>query len=459
MQKILFKNAQIATSQEVITADLLVEDSKIAAIGPNLSAEDAKIINAEGKYLLPGAVDAHTHFDLDVGFDRASDDFYTGGIAAACGGTTTVIDHMADGPDGCDLLHQVPVYHKLAEDCVIDYSFHGVLQHVNEQVLQDMALLQGEGINSLKFYLTYDTCLSDADMFALMQRAKELGIVLCVHCENNAALTTLRKQFVEAGKTQPKYHPLSRPSELEAEAVFRSLCLAKAAGEPYMYIVHLSSAIGLKAAKLAREDGQKNIFLESCPQYLFLQDTKNQDDKEGLKFILSPPLRTTKDNAALWEGLRDGDIDTMATDHCPFFFATQKQRGKDDFTMCPNGMPGVELRLPLLFSGGFMDKKLTLPEVVRICCTRPAEIFGIAPQKGDIQLGADADLVLFDPTIDWVASKEELHENVDYTPYEGIPLRGKPILTVSRGEILVENGNFIGKRGHGQYLHRKPYQE
>ncbi len=458
MSKILFKQANIATSKEVFCADLLVENEKIAAIGQNLPEEGAHVIDAHGQYLLPGAIDAHTHFDLDVGFDRASDDFYTGSIAAACGGTTTVIDHMADGPDGCNLLHQVDVYHKLAKDSVIDYGFHGVLQEVNEQVLSDMALLQGVGINSLKFYLTYATCLTDEAMFALMQRAKELGIVLCVHCENNAALSALREQFVAQGKTQPKFHPLSRPSELEAEAVFRSLCLAKTAGDAYLYIVHLSSELGLQAARLARENGQKNMFLETCPQYLFLDDSLNEDENEGLKFILSPPLRTKKDNEALWEGLKNGEIDTVATDHCPFFFATQKQRGKDDFTLCPNGMPGVELRLPLLFSGGFMENKLSLPEVVRICCTRPAEIFGIAPQKGDICLGADADLVLFDPNIKWAVSHEALHEHVDYTPYEGISMHGQPILTVSRGEIVAENGQFTGTRGRGHYLHRKPYQ-
>ncbi len=458
MSKILFKQAQIATSQEVFCADLLIEDEKIAAIGSNLSADGAQVIDASGKYLLPGAIDVHTHFDLDVGFTRASDDFYTGSVAAACGGTTTIIDHMADGPEDCSLLHQVDVYHDLAKGSVIDYGFHGVLQHVNEQVLQDMALLKDAGINSLKFYLTYATCLSDADMFALMQRAQELGIVLCVHCENNAALSALREQFVQEGKTQAKYHPLSRPAELEAEAVFRSLCLAKTAGEPVMYIVHLSSAIGLEAARLARKCGQKNILLESCPQYLFLQDRFNDDDKEGLKYILSPPLRKKEDNEALWQALRSGEIDTLGTDHCPFFFETQKQLGKDDFTLCPNGMPGVELRFPLLFSGGFMQNRLTLPEVVRVCCTRPAEIFGIAPKKGDICIGADADLVLFDPTINWVVHHEDLHENVDYTPYEGIAMQGRPILTLSRGEIVVDNGRFMGKRERGRYLHRKPYQ-
>lgn len=454
MQKLLFQNAQIATDTDLFRGDVLVEAGKIAAVAPHLEAGDARVIDAAGKYLLPGAVDAHTHFDLDVGFDRASDDFYTGGVAAAFGGTTTVIDHMADGPDGCELLHQVEVYHKLAERSVIDYGLHGVLQHVNEQVLADMALLPGVGITSLKYYLTYDTNLKDDEVFRVMQRAKELGIVLCVHCENHAIVTALRKQYAESGRTQPRFHPASRPPEAEAEAVFRSLALARAAGETKIYIVHLSTALGLHAAQLARQDGQQNIFLETCPQYLFLHDELNDDDREGLKYILSPPLRKEKDSTALWQALAGGDIDTVATDHCPFHFATQKQRGKDNFTLCPNGMPGVELRLPLLFSAGFMGGKLSLQQVVKTCCTRPAEIFGIAPQKGSIVPGADADLVLFDPDIKWTVHKELLHENVDYTPYEGIELQGRPVMTVSRGEIIVENGQFLGQRGRGRYLHR-----
>ncbi len=455
MQKILFHNAHIATAKGVTQGDVLCEGEKIAAVGPGLTAADAHVVDASGKYLLPGGVDPHTHFDLDVGFTRASDDFYTGSIAAACGGTTSVVDHMAFGPAGCNLRHQAGVYHELARPCVIDYGFHGTLQHIDDAILAEMAEMPSEGITSLKYYMTYDYLLRDEDILRVMQRAKELGLTLCVHCENDAMIQRMRALLVAGGHTQVKYHPVSRPPEAEAEAVFRSMALAKSAGEPKLYIVHLSTALGLEAARLARRFGQQNLFLESCPQYLFLTDSRNEDDVEGLKFTLSPPLRKQSDCDALWQALQTGEIDTLGTDHCPFFFESQKQRGKDNFTQCPNGMPGVELRLPLLFSEGFMAGRLPLERVVQLCCTRPAEIFGIAPQKGDIRPGADADLVLFNPDTEWTVNREELHENVDYSPYEGMRLRGKPVMTLSRGEVIVENGQFKGQRGRGRFLHRK----
>lgn len=454
MQNLLIKNAIIASSKEVFTGDLLVKDGKIATIGYAIEAEDAKEIEAGGKILMPGGVDPHTHFDLDVGFTRASDDFYTGTVAAACGGTTTVIDHMAFGPAGCSLGHQASVYHELAKPAVIDYGFHGVIQHVDEDVLADMAVLQAEGISSFKFYMTYDYRLDDTDMLRVLRRAKELGVVICAHCENDSVVNFLRHELVAQGKTQPRYHAQSRPPEAEAEAVFRVLMLARVAGEARIYVVHLSTALGLAAVRTARNQGQNNILAETCPQYLLLDESLYEDDQEGLKYIMSPPLRSRSDMDALWGGLKWGDIETIGTDHCPFFFATQKQRGKDDFTQCPNGAPGVELRMPLLFSQGYMAGRLTLPEMVRLCCTTPAEIFGIAPQKGDIAQGADADLVLFDTKQDWTVTKEQLHENTDYTPYEGMALRGRPIMTISRGEILVENNVFQGEKGRGRFLKR-----
>ncbi len=456
MQKLLIRNAQIATSERVFSGDLLAENGKITQIGDSLSADHAEVIDATGKYLLPGAVDVHTHFDLDVGIARASDDFHTGTIAAAFGGTTTVVDHMGFGPEGCSLLHQVGVYHKLAAGAVIDYSFHGVIQHVNDEVLADMQRMRDEeGITSLKLYLTYGYKLDDEQVLRVFRRAKELALTICIHCENDAVVTMLRSQFVREGKTQVKYHPLSRPAQAEAEAVFRMLMLAKVAGCPNVYIVHLSTGLGLEAIRIARKDGQPNIYAETCPQYLFLDDSRYDDPVEGLKFTISPPLRTKKDNAALWHGIENGDIDTIATDHCPFFFATQKQMGAEDFTKCPGGAPGVELRFPLLLSEGFMKKRLTLPQVVSLCCTRPAQLFGLAPKKGDIAIGADADLVLFDPDLDWTVTKARLHENVDYTPYEGFALQGSIITTISRGDVIVDDGQFFGRNDRGRYIKRK----
>lgn len=453
MRTLLIRNATVATSENVFAGDVLAEDGVVAALGPDLAADAAIVMDAGGKFLLPGGVDAHTHFDLDTGAARASDDFYTGSVAAACGGTTTIIDHMGFGPKGCDLFHQARVYRRLAERCVVDYGFHGVIQSVDGKTLDDMERLRDEeGISSLKVYLTYGFKLDDGDIFRVLRRARELGLVICAHCENNGVIDVLRREMKAQGHTAPRYHPLSRPPDTEAEAVGRFLALAAMAGEPRTYVVHLSTRLGLNAIRAVRERGQKNVLAETCPQYLFLNDTRYDDPDEGLKYIMSPPLRKPADQEALWEGLRREDIDTVGTDHCPFFFSTQK-RGHD-FTDCPGGAPGVELRMALLFSEGFMKGRMSLPQVVRACSTRPAEIFGIAPRKGDIRPGADADFVLIDPGAEWTVHRNRLHENVDYTPYEGMRLRGMPVATYSRGELVAENGRFLGAAGRGKYLRR-----
>lgn len=457
MRHLLIKNAKIATSQKVFEGSVLCEDSVITQIfskNETLPDYDADTIDALGCYLLPGGVDPHTHFDLDIGYTRASDDFYTGGVAAACGGTTTIIDHMAFGPKGAELTHQPKVYAQLAKPCVIDYGFHGIIQHVNEQVLADMATLKNNGITSLKLYLTYDDMIDDDGIFKVLLRAKQLGITICAHCENNAAVNALRASYVSQGLTQPKYHALSRPPQAEAEAVFRFLMLAKIAGSPKAYIVHLTSKLGLEALTLARKSDGENIFAETCPQYLFCTDELYNNEQEGLKYIMSPPLRTQSDTYALWQALAEESIQTIGTDHCPFFFATQKQRGKDNFTLCPNGAPGVQLRMQLLFSEGFMKSRISLPQLVRLCCTNPAKIFGISQKKGDIAVGADADFVIIDPGISWQVTKAELCENVDYTPYEGFKLKGKIKTVISRGETIVTGEHYIGKKGRGQFLHR-----
>ncbi|MFV0401731.1 MAG: dihydropyrimidinase [Oscillospiraceae bacterium] len=452
--ELLIKNAVIASSQSVEKGNLLIQDERIAAVGNVNAADDVPILDAEGLYLLPGGVDVHTHFDLDVGFDRASDDWYTGTVAAACGGTTAVVDHMAFGPKGCRLGYQAEVYHKLAKDAVIDYGFHGVIQHVDSQVLEDMASLMEMGIPSFKVYLTYNYGLSDADLLRVLQKSKELGAVICAHCENDGIIQVLREELLTAGKTAPRYHPISRPAACEAEAVWRMLMLAKTAGEANVYVVHLSTALGLEAIRTAKRQGQANIGVESCPQYLWLDEALYADDREGLKYIMSPPLRGKADRAALWEGLSQGEIDVIGTDHCPFFFETQKQRGRDNFSLAPGGAPGVETRMQLLFSA-FLEGRISLTRVVESCCTKPAAIFGLASRKGDIKVGGDADLVLFDPSTSGEIRHELLHERVDYTPYEGIPVRGRPVMTFSRGRLVAENGQFVGEKGGGKFLHRQ----
>lgn len=451
--KTLVKNARIATSEAVFPGDLLIDGERIEQFGPDIEAPGARVVHAGGNYLLPGGVDVHTHFDLLSGSVRTSDDFYTGTVAAACGGTTSIVDHPAFGPDGCRLGHQIEVYRELAREAVVDYGFHGVIQHVDETVLTDMAELIPEGITSYKIYLTYGYKLDDPDVLRVMARARELGLVVCVHCENDAIVRFLTGRLLSEGKGAVRHFPASRPPECEAEAVSRMLVLAKVAGGAKLYVVHLSSQSGLEAIRRARSAGQENVFAETCPQYLLLDESKYLDDAEGLKYVMAPPLRTPDDNASMWEGLQNGDIDTVATDHCPFYFETQKRAGLGDFSRCPGGAPGVESRLALLFSEGFMKGRLTLPEVVRLCCSRPARLFGL-PGKGEIAVGNDADLVLFDPGVRRTIAHSQLHERVDYTPYEGFSLSGAPVMTFSRGEIIVENGAFSGKSGRGKYIPR-----
>jgi len=452
MSKLLIQNASIADSTRVFTGDVLAVDGVIREIGTALEGAGARVLDASGAYLLPGGVDPHTHFDLDVGFDRASDDFLTGSAAAAYGGTTAVIDHMAFGPAGCSLLHQAEVYRRLAKDAVIDYGFHGVIQHVDAQALADMDALCEAGITSIKAYLTYEYKTGDEDMMRLFACASEIGAIVCVHCENDGAIRYLREYHLSRGEKTPRFHAKSRPCACEAEAVYRMLALSRMAGDAPLYIVHLSTALGLAAVEQARRLGQQNVYAETCPQYLFLDESKYEDDREGLKYIMSPPLRPAGNPASLWGGIASFQIDTVGTDHCPFFFETQKQRGRDDFSLCPNGAPGVETRMRLMFSAA-MSGRISLPDAVRLCCRNPAEIFGAAG-KGDIAPGFDADLVLWDPGVRKKITRADLHERVDYTPYEGVETVGAPVLTISRGEIIVRDGKFIGKPGRGKFLRR-----
>ncbi len=454
--RVLVKNGTLATESAVFPGDILIRDGVIEAVGKNLEAEDAEIVDAGGCYVLPGAVDAHTHMDLDVGIARAIDDFYTGTVAAACGGTTTIIDHMAFGPKNCSLWHQVEEYHRLADGkAVIDYGFHGVFQHVNDEILREMQeISEKEGITSFKIYLTYDYRLSDEDVFRVLKEAKKDGIVITVHCENNGVIQYLREQFVGEGKLEACYHPLSRPARAEAEAVNRMIHLAAMAGDAPLYIVHLSSKEGLAEVLNARREHQKGLGVETCTQYLTLTDDLYQDPQEGLKAIMSPPLRKAEDNAALWQALSDDMLDVVATDHCPFYFHKEKQYGADNFTKCPNGAPGVEERLGVMFSEGFMQGRISLPQLVRYCSANPAKMFGIYPKKGCLTPGADADLVLIDPKVTHTFTKADIHGASDYSCYEGRELQGDIRLVMQRGSVICKDHEFLGKKGAGQYLKR-----
>ena len=461
----LIRGGMIVTETDVFRGDLLIEDGRILKTAEEDAPEKAfpetgkvpdEVINAAGKLVLPGAVDIHTHMDLDVGIARVIDDFYTGTAAAACGGTTTIVDHMAFGPAGCSPWHQVREYHRLADgNAAVDYGFHGVLQHVDEEVLDGMAeIAREEGITSFKAYMTYDGRLDDTDLMRVLERAAKERILIAVHCENHGIVTYFRERFVREGKTQAKWHPVSRPAEAEAEAVSRLLYLAKAAGEAPVYVVHLSTRKGLAEIRKARAEGQAHFGAETCPQYLLLDENLYEDPREGLKAVMAPPLRRQEDRDALWEALAGNELDTVATDHCPFTFAKQKQQGAGDFTKCPSGAPGVEERLMLLYSEGVGKGRITLPQLVKYACANPARVAGLYPKKGVIAAGADADLVILDPEKEWTLTTGLLHGNADYTCYEGMRIRGAVERVLLRGKTVALNGRFTGARGDGQYLRR-----
>ncbi|AJR09176.1 phenylhydantoinase [Photobacterium gaetbulicola Gung47] len=455
----LIRQGIVVDHQQAQKADILIVDGKIADIAPEIHIipKQCEIIEAAGLYVMPGGIDVHTHFNIDVGIARSCDDFFSGTRAAACGGTTTVVDHMGFGPKGCSLHHQLNVYQKYAkETAVIDYSFHGVIQHVNEDILAEMAsMVEEEGISSFKLYLTYGYKLDDEDVLKALIQLKQVGALATVHPENDAAIALRRSQLLEQGKTAPKYHAVSRPLECEAEAIARMINLAKLAGDAPLYIVHLSNGLGLDYARLARDNHQP-VWVETCPQYLMLDDSCYERE-DALKYILSPPLRPAAEREKLWLGLVDGSIDTVATDHCAFTYHDQKQRGKDNFSACPNGMPGVETRMPLLFSEGVMKGRLSPSRFVELTSYLPAKLFGLYPQKGALQAGSDADLVLFDPEQEVSIKHELLHDNADYTPFEDIQTQGWPVMTISRGDVVACNGEFTGKAGNGRFIRRKPF--
>lgn len=455
-KKVLIKNGGIVTPEGIVNGDLLVVGETIAEIGGSINAPGADIIDAAGRYLLPGGIDVHTHFNLDIGIAVAQDDFYTGTVAAAMGGTTTIVDHPGFGPPGCSLFHQIEKYHGYARDnAVIDYSFHGVLQHLNGEILKQIPKLAHQGITSMKAYMTYDCMFSDDMLLSVFKAAKEHNVVVAIHAEDDSRINKLRQKFISQGKQEAIYHALSRPADAEADAVKRVIDLADQAGNPPVYIVHLSTKEGLLAIKRAKESGQ-NIFAETCPQYLLLDESLYRlPHHQGLKYVMSPPLRQKEHQEALWQGVADGTIDVMATDHCPFDFKLKKQLASRDFSKCPGGAPGVETRVALLFSKGVLEKKMTLQRFARVTAENPAKIMGLYPKKGVIAKGSDADIIIIDPEEKVTISSKMLHENVDYSPYEGFNVLGRPTLTMVRGNVIVKDYIFTGKKGFGKFIKRK----
>lgn len=459
----LIKNALIATASDVYKGDIYIKNGVISQIGENLNVENfddenEEIIDAKGNYVIPGGIDVHTHFSLDVGIAVSNDDFRTGTIAAACGGTTSIIDHIGQGAVTDTLKSRIEHYHKLADGkAVIDYSFHGVVAYdVDDEKIKDMEELIKEGIESYKIYMTYGQRIDDNGAIKVLKTAKEKNAIVSVHPENHDTIEYLKKYYVENGKTQPIYHAKSRPEECEAEAINRIINIAHLVGDAPIYIVHLSSNMGLDYIKMARERGQKNIFVETCTQYLVLdEELYNLEGTEGLKYVMSPPLRHKSNQEKLWNGIKNGDIQVVATDHCPFSYEKEKvPMGKDNFAKCPNGAPGVEARIPIMFSEGVMKGRISINKFVEVTSTNPAKICGMFPKKGTIAVGSDADLVIIDKDKKVTITKDLFHENVDYTSYEGIELQGYPIMTIVRGKVIVKDNVFVGEEGYGEFIKR-----
>jgi dihydropyrimidinase len=455
MMDTVVTNGTVVTATETYQADIGLEEGKIAALGRGLGG--VEIIDAQGKYVFPGAIDVHTHFELPSLGTVSADDFETGSIAAACGGTTTFID-FADQGKGESLHQALEIRMERAKGkAAIDYGFHVAITDMTDEVMNvEMAQMVEQGVTSFKLYMAYKgTYMADDEtLFKSLLKAKELGALIMVHAENGDLLHYLINKHVAEGKKEPIWHARSHPPEAEAEATGRAIILAALAGAP-IYIAHLSTAQALEKVKEARDKGQP-VLAETCPQYLFFNTEHYKlPNFEGAKYVISPPLREKGNGDCLWKGLASGDLQVVSTDHCSFNFVGQKDMGRDDFSKIPNGMPGVETRVPLIYHFGVNEGRFSINRFVELVSTNPARLFGLAPEKGTISIGADADLVIFDPQKEVRLSVENLHMNVDHSPYGHITVRGYPVMVMQRGKVIVKDGQFVGQVGAGQFLRRR----
>ncbi len=459
MTRTLIRNGTIATATDLYRGDVLIEGEKITAIGTSLSLpkEADRTIDASGKYVLPGGIDVHTHLDMPFGGTTSADDFESGTTAAALGGTTTVVD-FAIQYRGQTLRHARDAWMKKAEGkAVIDYGFHMIVTELDGQVESEMDALVSEGITSFKLFMAYPGVfmLDDASIFRALLRTRENGGTICMHAENGGVIDVLVQRALAEGHRAPKYHALTRPARAEAEATHRAIALAEIAGVP-IYIVHLSAAEALEMVTEARDRGLP-AYAETCPQYLFLSYANYEEPGfEGAKYVMSPPLRAAGNEERLWRGLAGNDLQAISTDHCPFCMKGQKEIGSDDFSKIPNGAPGIETRMSLVWDGGVRAGRISINRFVELTATSPAKIFGLFPRKGTIAPGSDADVVIFDPDKKVTLSAKTLHMKVDYNPYEGREVTGAADTVLSRGRVVVENGKFVGKAGGGSFLKRDP---
>jgi dihydropyrimidinase len=451
----LIQNGTVVTARETRQADVLIEDGKIKEVRAGIPADNARAIDARGMYVIPGGIDAHTHLDMPFGGTTSSDDFETGTRAAAFGGTTSIVD-FAIQPRGTRMRDALDTWRKKAEGrACVDYGLHMIVTDLGGAGLEDMDEMVNEGVASFKLFMAYPNVLmvDDATIFRALSQTAKNGALICMHAENGSVIDVMIARALAEGKKAPVYHALTRPPRAEAEAVHRAIAMAEIAGAP-VYIVHLSSEDALNQVREARDRGVP-AFAETCPQYLLLSiEELERPGFEGAKYVFTPPLRPRKHLPKLWDGLKHDHLQVVSTDHCPFCFKDQKAMGKDDFTKIPNGGPGIENRMQLIYHHGVNAGKLTLNRFVEITSTAPARIFGMYPNKGEIAPGSDADLVIWDPEVRHVISAETHHMRVDYSMYEGFEVRGNARTVMSRGEVVVDNGAFLGKAGRGRYLKR-----
>jgi dihydropyrimidinase len=451
----LIKNGTIVTATDRYAGDVLIEGDKITTIGTSLEMFVDRTIDATGKLVLPGGIDVHTHLDMPFGGTTSADDFASGTIAAAHGGTTTIVD-FAIQYRGQTLHHAMETWMKKAEGkAAIDYGFHMIITELNDQVEGEMDALVRQGVTSFKLFMAYPGVfmLDDASIFKALLRTGKNGGTICMHAENGGVIDVLVKKALAEGKTAPKYHALTRPARAEGEATHRAIALAEMADVP-IYIVHLSAAEALEMVTEARDRGLP-AYAETCPQYLFLSyDNYEEPGFDGAKYVMSPPLRPKETQDRLWRGLAFNDLQAISTDHCPFCMKEQKVLGTDDFSKIPNGAPGIETRMSLVYDGGVRTGRISLNRFVELTSTSPAKIFGLFPRKGTIAPGSDADIVIFNPNRTQVLSARTLHMKVDYNPYEGRTVTGVTETVLSRGNVIIENGAFVGRQGGGSFLVR-----
>ena len=451
----LIRNGHIFTAVDNYTADILVDDGKIKAIGTDLAADPERTVDASGKYVIPGGIDPHTHLDFPFAGTVSSDDFRTGTIAAAFGGTTSIVDFAVQSR-GHALSEALDEWQQKAEGkAAIDYGFHLIILDLPDSRIPELDDMVRAGVTSFKMFMAYPgaVMVDDGTIFKAMVRSADNGSMVCLHAEHGEVIDVLVRKALAEGHTEPRFHALPRPPTTAAEATHRAVRMAQIAGAP-VYFVHLSCSEALQEVQSARAT-RDYVYAETCPQYLTLDNSMyDQEGFEGAKYVLTPPLRDQWHQEELWKGLRRNDLQVVSTDHCAFRFSDQKTLGRYDFSKIPNGGPGIENRLSLLYTNGVVPGMLTMNRMVQIFSTTPAQLFGLFPRKGTIAVGSDADIVIFDPDEESVISAGSHHMNIDYNLYEGMRVKGVPEVVLSNGNVVVDHGQYTGTPGDGRFLKR-----